>query len=214
MAQIIREFEESGRRSRLELVRPPSGSTTALELVQALQAGEPWAARLLFTLYADDVQRVLTRMLGLDHELPDLLQEVFLHALQGIQRLNDPERLGSWLVGISVHVARRRIRSRRRSWWMVFLPHEEVPEPVAEPEDPEQRELVRATYRVLDRLNVDDRIILALRLLEGLEVMEVARAAQVSRATIKRRIDRAQARFRRLAAHEPALQEWAEGGRT
>lgn len=214
MTRAIEDLEESGEHPRLELVRPAADASNARDLVRALKAGEPWAPAALFNRHAPDVQRVLVRVLGIDPELQDLIQDVFLAALEGIGRLDDPDRLRSWLVGICVHIARHRIRSRRRRWWMILVPHDKLPQPIAEPVDASERETVRATYRVLDQLHPDDRIVLALRLLEGMDVMDVAEAAGVSRATIKRRIARAQARFRFLAAAEPALQEWAEAGDT
>jgi len=204
----------SGARPRLELVRPQRASGDDEVLVRALRSGEAWAAVELFDRHALDVRRVLLRVLGPDAELQDLIHDVFVRALEGIDRLDDPDRLRSWLVSICVHTARERIRKRRRRWWMILLPHDEVPETAAAPEDHEDNELMRATYRVLDRLEPDDRMILALRLLEGMDVMEVARLCGVSRATIKRRVIRAQDHFRKLAATEPALREWSEGAGT
>ena len=69
---------------------------------------------------------------------------------------------------------------------------------------------MRPVQVVLDRLPDDDRIAFALRFLEGLELTEVAAACQVSLATIKRRLARAEERFRREAAREPALGRWLE----
>jgi len=95
---------------------------------------------------------------------------------------------------------------------MILTPDHEMPEVSSGPPEPGQNEVSGATYRVLDRLEPDDRIVLALRVLEGLDMNEVADACGVSRSTAKRRFAHAQQSFRELAASEPALQQWAEGG--
>jgi RNA polymerase sigma-70 factor (ECF subfamily) len=188
----------SGAHPRLAVVCSAPAPDRSVEIVRGLLAGQPWAAMEMFDAYALDVRRVLTRMLGVDAELNDLLHDVFVQALEGIERLREPQRLRAWLIGICVHVARGRIRKRRRCWWMILLAGDS--------------ELAAATYRVLDRLEPEDRIVLALRVLEGLEMNEVAAACGVSRSTAKRRVAHAQARFRELSEAEPALREWAEGG--
>ena len=66
-------------------------------LVQALRTAEPGAPTALFDRYALDVRRVLLRVLGFDSELQDLIHDVFLRALEGIDQLQDPDRLRSWL---------------------------------------------------------------------------------------------------------------------
>ena len=70
------------------------------------------------------------------------------------------------------------------------------------------REALRATYRVLDRLTVEERAVFTLRYLDGMELTQVAVACDCSLATVKRRLSRAMARFAALATHEPALGPW------
>lgn len=204
--------EQSGKHARMGTVRPLQVTRDDRAIVAGLIEDEAWAPLALFDRYARDVQRVLTRVLGVDAELDDLTHDVFIRALEGIRGLDDPDKLRSWLVSISVFTARERIRRRRRRWWMVLVPHDELPDPPASAIDECSQELVAATYRVLDQIETDDRVALALRLLEGLDVADVAQACRVSRSTAKRRIARAEQRFRQLAAAEPALQEWTEGG--
>jgi RNA polymerase sigma-70 factor, ECF subfamily len=216
---------------RLRAVSPPSGSgawrrqaevraiadgRTDADVVDGLKAGESWARAALFDRHARDVERVLARILGNDPELQDLVQDVFLRAFEACDRIESPEKLRSWMVAISVFTARERIRRRKRKWWMVLVPDQTLDHAAAtEPEDrlpSEDEELMAAMYRVLDKLADDERIALALRLLEGMELEEMARVIGVSLSTIKRRVARAQERFRALAADEPHLVDWYEGG--
>jgi DNA-directed RNA polymerase specialized sigma24 family protein len=59
------------------------------------------------------VFRTLYSILGADEDVRDLLQEVFLRGLRGIDKLRDVERVKSWLDTIAVFVASKRLRLRR-----------------------------------------------------------------------------------------------------
>ncbi|MBI5531720.1 MAG: RNA polymerase sigma factor [Deltaproteobacteria bacterium] len=169
------------------------------------------APAALFQRYGRDVQRILGRILGVDSELPDLTQEVFLRALEGIERIDDPCRLRGWLMSTAVYAAREVIRRRRRRWWPVLLSQTHVVEPAVQAADHCAREAVRATYALLDKIDPDDRIALSLHVFEGMELTDTASACGVSLATIKRRIARGRERFLALAAEHPALQDWIRG---
>jgi RNA polymerase sigma-70 factor, ECF subfamily len=181
-------------------------------LVAALTSDDPTARAEIFDRYAPQVQRVLARVLGHDSELADLLHEVFVRALTQIDRLDDPSALKAWLTSIAVFTAREHIRRRMRGRWLRFFASEDLPDIPFLAAGEEVRESLRATYAVLDRLGVDDRIAFSLRFIEGLDLGEVAAACCVSLNTIKRRLARAEKRFLALAQREPSLHDWLEGG--
>lgn len=181
-------------------------------LVQAARAGRPGAAAALFDRHAAHVRRVLVRVLGVDPEIPDLLHDVFVVALGDLDRLDDATAVRAWLTTIAVYCARGVIRKRvRRRLLANLLPFSG--ERAAATASPEVTESLRAVYRVLDRLEADERIPFALRFVDGMELTEVAAACGVSLATIKRRLAKAQQRFLAVAREEAALAEWLEAGR-
>ncbi|MCA9620152.1 MAG: sigma-70 family RNA polymerase sigma factor, partial [Myxococcales bacterium] len=98
-------------------------------LVAAAREGVPEARRALFDRFADDVERLLYRVLGRDPDIADALQDVFLQVFRNLGRLRDPEALPAWLRAITVATAKKRIRARARRRWLRFLPQEELPEP-------------------------------------------------------------------------------------
>lgn len=183
-------------------------------LVKALRAGEPAAGAILFDRYGPHVRRVLARVLGPDPELGDLLQDVFVAALASIHRLVDPSALKAWLTQMAVYTARARIRRRSRWRFLRFLPDDELPETPVPELDVEGNQALAAVYRVLAELPPLERIALALRVLDGMELSAVAAACGVSLATIKRRLARAQERFNILSRREPVLVEWLRSGDT
>ena len=188
--------------------RRPSRPSPSADLVRALVDGAPEAPAELFDRYAQHLQRVLSSVLGPDPELADLLHDVFAEALRCIHRLQDGGRLKAWLTAIAVHTARGMIRRRVRRRWVRCGAAEEVPLPPSHGVAPETRQAVRGAYRVLDRLPANLRLAFALRHIEGMRLVEVAQACNVSLATIKRRLARAEARFVALAQQEPTLRAW------
>jgi RNA polymerase sigma-70 factor (ECF subfamily) len=181
-------------------------------LALALRQGEAWAERALLEQRTAHVERILTRILGARGDLDDLVQEVFVRALQRVEELREPRALRGWLTGIAVNVAREAIRAaRRRRWLSLVAPHEtpEVPAPLA---SPETRAAVRAFYRVVSELDADAHIAFTLRFVEGMELAEIAGACGVSLATIKRRLKAAEAEFAERAHADEALADWLEEG--
>ncbi len=206
------------RKSQSELPAPESDEL----LVLALREHHPDAGTQLFDRYAPHVRRVLVRVMGPDSEILDLVHDVFVTALESVHRLVDPKALRAWLTQIAVFTARARIRRRVRGRILRLLPFTDMPEPELPPADFEASQAMQAVYRVLDKLDTDQRIAFALRFVAGMELTEVAASCGVSLATIKRRLSRAQGTFAAAAALEPSLSEWlretssfsAQGGAT
>jgi RNA polymerase sigma-70 factor, ECF subfamily len=195
--------------------QPRTGDVIYLEpfhddraLAEALAEGNAAARVVLFDRYGRHVRRVLGRVLGHDPELADLLQEVFARAFSGVAQLRDGAKLKGWLTSVAVFTARGAIRARQRGRWLGFRAPDQLPEAEAVTASPEVLEALRSVYSVLEKLPVDERIAFALRHLDQMELTEVARAATVSLATIKRRLARAERRFARLAHHHEALAPW------
>jgi RNA polymerase sigma-70 factor (ECF subfamily) len=181
--------------------------------VVALRDELPNAPRVLFQRYAPHVRRVLIRVLGLDREVPDLVQDVFLVALRTIDKLDEPEALKAWLTAIAVYQARALIRKRARRKILRFVPTSDLDTIAAPVATMEVTESVRALYAVLDELPADDRIAFALRFVDGMDLREIGEACGVSRATVSRRLARARDRFIERARDHEALADWLGEGR-
>lgn len=181
-------------------------------MVEGLRAREPWAAGELVRTHGGHVQRVLARILGPgDPDRDDALQEVFGRAFENISALEDPAALRAWLTTLAVYTAREFIRRRRRRRWLTF--HEDPPDladPTTYPSD-SVREAARCVYAVFGRMPADERVCLALRALEGLELTELATVCGTSLSTFRRRLTRAERRFRKLARDYEALGPWVNG---
>ncbi len=186
-----------------------STATDAL-LVAEIRNGSTAAAGMFFDRYVRHVERLIWSLLGPEPEAEDVLHEIFVRALEGIEGVEDPSRLKSWLTGITVYTAREWIRRRTRRRWLRFV--DELPEAPTPAASEEVNEATRCTYDVLSSMSADDRVFFSLRFIEGMELSEVALACDVSVSTAKRRLKDAEKRFLARARRHEALVPWLEEG--
>jgi RNA polymerase sigma-70 factor (ECF subfamily) len=180
------------------------------ELAESLRRREPGAAELLYDRYGPYVERLVVRAMGLDPEVPDLINEVFARALEGVRGLRQSSALKGWIGSVALFTARRFLRSRRtRRRWVSVFSLDQVPETAAPVVSPEVSQTLLRTYAVLDALPTDERIAFALRFVDGMDLQEVAQVTRVSLATVKRRLVRAQRLFWDQALRDPILREHA-----
>lgn len=198
----------------LRKVRTLPGVRDDTALVEGLGAGEPWARAALFERYAPQIERMLRKILGPDQrtEIADVLHDVFVQALASLDRLRDPRAVLSWMQAIAAHTAYRTIRARRARRWLHFWAPDTLPEVVAPEIDDVVLDAYRRTYALLDRLPADERVAFALRYIEGMELAQLAVVCDVSLATIKRRLGRAEQRFAAGARGDVILRRWLEEG--
>lgn len=183
------------------------------ELWRMARQDDPRTGAALFDACEAQVNRIVWRVLGADEAHDDVVQQVFVALLRGLARVRDPEALPGWVAVVTVNTVRSEIRRRTiRRLWIRSAPEAldlaEAPAPTHE-----ARELLRRTYAVLAKLPTDERIAFTLRFIDEMPLTEVAAACDCSLATIKRRLQAAQTRFRRLAARDPALAERLREGR-
>ena len=204
--------EVPSRPSRITLVTPLTFVGDDAALVEALRVGHPGAVAALYDRYAAQVRLTLRSILGPDDEIPDLLQEVFIRALDRIGKLREVDRLGSWLTTMAVFVGRAQIRVRsRRRWLRVFSPERTRARHLEQPPS-DARRAMREIYAVLDGMPIDQRMVFVLRHFHGARLAEAAEACETSLATVKRRLAQAEARFLEAVRRQPGLAQWLEEG--
>jgi RNA polymerase sigma-70 factor (ECF subfamily) len=188
----------------------PEARRSDAELVQAVAAGDAAALGLVWDRYSALVRQTLKASLGPDAAIEDLLQEVFMVLFGSAGRLRDPNALRSFLVGVAV---RKLAFERRKRWvrrWVTLSPTGVVPEVEQSPRDAEGVEALRSLYRLLESLPERRRSAFVLRHVQGLAVLEVAAALEVSESTAKREINRARDYVLARARREPALRAYVD----
>jgi RNA polymerase sigma factor (sigma-70 family) len=157
------------------------------DLVRGAQRGDALAMSQLVDALAPYVGRICGAICLEAGE--DAAQETLIVVFRRLRSLKDPGSLWGWVRTIAVREA---IRLARPPAHAGSVSAGDVP--VRAPDDPEMEGDVR---RVLERLPPDQRAILVLRDLHGLGEVEAARILGVARGTVKSRLHRARAVFRR-----------------
>lgn len=204
---------ETGQGNLVVLSRAFTGDDAAL--VAAMRAGHVGARAEFFNRFANQIERIITHVIGLDRDLADILQDTFTRAIAAIDQLDSPASLKPWLFRIAAMSARKVLRTRkRRAWLRIFtdLDEEARHEPTTAMADPDDARAIFTVYTILGKLPTDERIAFALRFIEGMELTEVASTCGVSLATVKRRLKRAEERFLSAAQLEPTLSDWLQRG--
>jgi RNA polymerase sigma-70 factor (ECF subfamily) len=120
-------------------------------------------------------------------DAPDAAQEALIIIMRNLKTVREPAALFGWVRVISVREA---VRAARRSSRAVPAGMSELPAPG----DP----VLAADVRdVLNRLSPEHRAVLTLRDLEGLDEESAARMLRIPVGTVRSRLFRARASFRR-----------------
>jgi RNA polymerase sigma-70 factor (ECF subfamily) len=181
-------------------------------MVQALRSGHPGAAAAFYDLHSAHVYRILRSTMESESDVPDLLQDVFIRALDNIDDLAEPDLVRGWLTSIAVFTARAHIRrATRRGLLRVFSPERTRPLQFNPPSS-DARFALREIYQVLDTLPANERMAFVLRIVDGMTLPDAAQACRTSLATFKRRLARAERQFLEAVVKRPALKQCLEDG--
>ncbi|WP_436770790.1 RNA polymerase sigma factor [Yinghuangia sp. YIM S09857] len=118
----------------------------------------------------------------------DAVQETLVAVFRALRTLDEPEALYSWVRAVAVREAVRVARRDART-----LPVEPID--LQAPGDPQ---LAADIGDVVARLSPEHRAVLVLRDVEGLDEREAAELLGVPEGTVKSRLHRARAGFRRM----------------
>jgi RNA polymerase sigma factor (sigma-70 family) len=155
--------------------------------VEAAQRGDAMAMAAL----VDELMPYVGRICGgiaLEHG-EDAAQNALIAVLRNLRRLEEPRALRGWVRTIATREAVR-VAARSR----VEVPVEEPPPPGPGSADPVLAVEIRDQ---LARLDPEQRAVLVLRDLEGMSEQEVAALLHLPEGTVKSRLHRARARFRK-----------------
>jgi RNA polymerase sigma-70 factor (ECF subfamily) len=186
----------------------PSESDGAL--VRRVRRGDRWAEEALYHRHVRSVTRVVVRVLARSSEAEDVVQDAFIIALNDIEKLQNDDSFGDWLLSIAVRQVYRRFR-RWRLLRTLGLDRGSDDATLLQQVDPgaspETRAALGELVSVLDRLSVEERVAWMLRRVEGEKIDRIAVGCGCSRATAKRRIARADAAIRAHVSLSPAGDE-------
>lgn len=194
------------------LARAVSQDDVIDPLVLRAQRGEPAALEALFVRHRQDVARMVTRVLGPDADLDDVVQEVFIQVFRSIGSFQGSSRFSTWLYRVASNVARMHIRARQARPRLVRT--ETLPEPddardsSPHPDAELQRQRrLRALDVLLQQLSDKKRLVFVLHDLQGLSAAEVAQIVEAPVLTVRTRLFYARKELHAAIARAPELAE-------
>jgi RNA polymerase sigma-70 factor, ECF subfamily len=181
-------------------------------LLRDVAAERPGADRELVDRFKVHVRRLLTRMLGPGPDIDDLMQEALFRVFTKLHKVHPPDALPGFVTGITVLVAREALRKRRRARWLSFLTSDDLAKITAERGTEDVPDDVRSFYSVLGKLDEHAQLAIALRHVEGMGLEEMASAMDMSLATVKRHLKRAEEDFATtLGVDDRCAAPWLRG---
>jgi len=191
-----------------------SGSYAVTAMVEGLRRGDPAVTRRFFEIYAARVERTLRRLLGPSDDMEDLVHDVFVDALEAIDKLREPAALPGWVTGIAVITAKRRLQKHYRRRWLSLSPTGVLPELPSSPGDVEARAAFSSVHEILNLMRPEDKVAVLLYRVDGMTVDDAAQAMSISSSTFKRRLRRGERHLLKLAQRSTTLRIWlADAGR-
>jgi RNA polymerase sigma-70 factor (ECF subfamily) len=183
----------------------------ALELHEAIIRNDPGWQRRAFDAFHGLVHGLLIKSLGPRAEIADLVGDVFVIFFGSAHRIQSALAVRSYLVSITMNLARREVRQRkRRELFQRFTGG--APEYEQEPgqDDPKAKAALIQLSRILDELSADERAAFVLSNLEDMALLEIAQALGVSESTAKRRVRRANEHVLKRVSRNALLADYVQ----
>lgn len=158
----------------------------------------------LFRRHADDVHRMIRRLLGpgaTEADVDDLVQQVFLHAHRALPRFRGESKTSTWLYGIATKTVLNFLRGRRRYRAMVER-LDTAPALDRSDRRLEDRDELRRVWRCLLEIKPKKRVVFVLHEIEGLSAPEIAAMLDVGEPTVRSRLHHARRELMALLAEE------------
>ena len=160
-------------------------------VIASAAAGDEVAFQRIIAAYHDDMRRVCKYVTRDDLITDEAVQAAWAIAWRKIDSVRDPARLRPWLVSVAVNEAKQLLRKRRRRAELeVTVDASARPGGIDPGADVEAMDLRAA----IERLDVDDQALLAMRYVAGFDATELSAATGISpagtRTRLKRLLDR------------------------
>ncbi|MBB4079772.1 RNA polymerase sigma-70 factor (ECF subfamily) [Lewinella aquimaris] len=170
------------------------------ELVLGGRSGDKDCLNEIYTRFADRVYFKCRSIVKNETVAHDLAHDVFIKVFTNLDKLKNPEGLGSWIFSITYNHCVTYLRQARR------LRFEEIqvdrdPADTGEEEFTEKMlgELrISQLARMLDQLKEEEQIILLLKYQEGLSVLQIGRLLDIGESAVKMRLKRSRTHLAEL----------------
>jgi RNA polymerase sigma-70 factor, ECF subfamily len=181
------------------------------ELVYSIKHGDPAAWQRMVMQYQARVHATAARILRNEAEAEECTQEIFLKVYNHIQSFREESSLSTWIYQIAYRTSlnRRAEMNRRQRAVACERDPDALPAEGASPEAAaSRRELADLAVAKLDELPEEQRLVLILGDMQGLDYQEIAAVLDCPLGTAKSRLHRARRALRdKLTPHLRSAKE-------
>jgi RNA polymerase sigma-70 factor, ECF subfamily len=175
------------------------------DTVKRAQSGDAAAFNEIVQAYRKRILGTVFRLIGRREDVEDVGQDVFVRLYFSLGQLRTPEVFEPWLYRLTVNAAYDYLRKRRRNpaLRMADLSEEQVSaaDAVASgkrlSEENRRAEFSELMNALLDQVSEEDRVLLALKEVQGLSLKELEAIYDVNENALKVRLFRARKRLHR-----------------
>ena len=171
------------------------------ELVERAQQGDTKAFEILVAKYNRRLGRLLSRFIKDEHEVNDVVQELFIKAYRALPNFRGDSAFYTWLYRISINTAKNFLSNNNKRPIMSSEITNgdgevmDVVEQVADNLTPEaelmNKQILQTVESAVAKLPEDLRRAITLREMDGLSYEEIAEVMQCPIGTVRSRIFRA-----------------------
>ena len=177
------------------------------QLLKALQRGESTAWRQVYLKYKDDLLTVARSLVGDIDAAEDCLQEVFVFLASDGCKIRS--NLKGYLLSCVVNRARRHLRSRYAQSNCQVNMRSRMPTPRHDASDPAnvlaREDRVRIVTRALEKLPLEQREVVVLRLQGDMKFRKIAAMLDISLNTAQSRYRYGMEKLRQLLTNKEAI---------
>jgi RNA polymerase sigma-70 factor (ECF subfamily) len=161
------------------------------------QRGDTSAFDELVTRYRARILRLVYGIVNNEDDAGDIAQEAFLLSWLSIQRFESRASFYTWLYSVTINVTRNSLR--RKGWRKDVELSDSIPDSGVGPEKNCQHSEIREWVNwALAELSPEQRAVVKLKELEGLQYREIAQALNLSIGTVMSRLFYARKRLQSM----------------
>jgi len=181
-------------------------------LVERCRQGDSVAMERLILKYQNRIYNVILKMCSNPHDAAELTQDTFVKVIQSIAKFESKSSFYTWAFRIAVNLtlnyfqrsARLGLRSldsegygsgKETQALRDLLSDDSSPDPANVAQN---KELCEIAVRSLMKLDDDQRMVVVLRDIEGMNYAQIADVLQIKLGTVRSRLSRARSRLREV----------------
>ncbi len=181
---------------------------TESQLIAGLLAGNGQAIKLLIDTYKNRVFNTILGMVQNTEDAEELAQDVFIKALQNVEKFKGQSQISTWLYRIAINTSLDHIKKRsrkKRFAFMISLSDGTDENPAPNPPDfvhpglqLENKELAQTLFKAINQLAEKQKTALVLNKIEGLSYEQTAQVMETTVASVESLLFRAKQNLKKI----------------